>query len=56
MLSKEQLAKVCSGWKCDPWELLEPLRKVRVANGGPGYDLELIESLRTLNFEFREQQ
>lgn len=52
-LSKEQLEKVCSGWNCDPWELLEPLREVRVVNGGKGYDLELIENLRTLNFELQ---
>ena len=52
-LPKEKLEKVCSGWNCDPWELLEPIRKVRVMNGGPGYDLELVENLRTLNFELQ---
>ena len=52
-LPRERLEKVCSGWRCDPWDFLEPLRNVRVANGGPGYDLELIENLRTLNFELQ---
>lgn len=50
-LPREKLEMVCSGWRCDPWEFLEPVRDVRAANGGPGYDLELIENLRTLNFE-----
>lgn len=50
-LPREKLEMVCSGWRCDPWEFLEPVRNVRAANGGPGYDLELIENLRTLNFE-----
>jgi hypothetical protein len=50
-LSKEQLEMVCSGWNCSPWEFLEPLRRVRPSNGGQGYDVELVEDLRTLNFE-----
>jgi hypothetical protein len=50
-LDREQLKKVCSGWRCDPWEFLEPLRNVRPSNGGPGYDEELVMELRTLNFD-----
>lgn len=50
-LDREQLKTVCSGWRCDPWEFLEPLRNVRPSNGGPGYDEELVMQLRTLNFE-----
>lgn len=50
-LDREQLKAVCSGWRCDPWELLEPLRAVRPCNGGPGYDQDLVMNLRTLNFE-----
>ena len=50
-LTREQLKQVCSGWRCDPWDFLEPLRNVRPCNGGPGYDEELVMHLRTLNFE-----
>lgn len=50
-LDREQLKTVCSGWRCDPWEFLEPLRNVRPSNGGPGYEEELVMQLRTLNFE-----
>lgn len=50
-LGKDQLAEVCSGWRCDPWEILEPVRRVRPCNGGPGYDMELALQLRMLNFE-----
>lgn len=50
-LNREQLKKVCSGWRCDPWEFLEPLRNVRPSNGGSGYDEDLVMQLRTLNFE-----
>lgn len=50
-LEREQLAEVCQGWRCDMWDVLEPLRAVRPVNGGPGYDHELVLQLRTLNFE-----
>lgn len=50
-LGKDQLSHVCGSWRCNMWELLEPLRAVRPINGGPGYDKELIMQLRTLNFE-----
>lgn len=51
VLSREQLQEVCSSWRCDMWDLLEPLRAVRPINGGPGFDEELVLELRTLNFE-----
>jgi len=50
-LGKDQLAEVCSGWRCDPWDILEPVRRVRPCNGGPGYDMDLALQLRMLNFE-----
>ena len=43
--------QVCGSWRCDMWDLLAPLRAVRPANGGPGFDEELVLELRTLNFE-----
>lgn len=50
-LDKDQLAEVCGGWQCDPWEILEPVRNVRPCNGGIGYDNELVMQLRMLNFD-----
>ena len=50
-LDRDQLAEVCSGWRCDPWEFLEPVRNIRPSQGGPGYDKELVLQLRMLNFE-----
>lgn len=43
--------QVCSGWKCDMWEVLRPLRDVRLRFGGPGYDESLAWELRQLYFE-----
>ncbi len=51
-LPREQLAKVCSGLKCDMYEVLKPFRELRAVNGGAVYTQEIIETLRALNFEF----
>lgn len=51
VLERDQLAEVCSGWRCDLWDVLAPLRAVRPVNGGPGYDEDLVLALRSLNFE-----
>ena len=50
-LDRELLSKVVTGVGGEFWELLEPLRLVRPINGGPGYDLDLLQELRGLNFE-----
>lgn len=52
-LNEDQLAEVCGGWRCDMWEVLQPLRSVRPVNGGKGYDQELVVQLRMLNFELQ---
>lgn len=43
--------QVCSGWDCDMWAVLRPLRDVRPANGGPGVDEDLVLELRQLYFD-----
>jgi hypothetical protein len=51
VLDRDQLGEVCSGWGCDFYDVLAPLRAVRPVNCGPGYDEELVLALRTLQFE-----
>jgi hypothetical protein len=50
-LGRDQLEEVCQGWRCDFWEVLEPLRNIRPVNGGVGYDEEIVMQLRQLNYE-----
>lgn len=45
------MLQVCSGWGCDAWELLAPLRAVRPLNGGNGFDEEVAIDLRQLLLE-----
>ena len=54
--SRQQFDAVASGWRCDFWEAVEPVRSVRAANGGKGFfdEEELIEKLRGLNYIFEE--
>lgn len=54
--SRAQFDAVVSGWRCDFWEAVGPVRGVRAANGGKGFfdERELVEKLRTLNFIFEE--
>ncbi|CAL8462413.1 g1946 [Coccomyxa elongata] len=52
-LTNEQLAQVCSGWRCDMEEVLAPVRNARPLNGGSGCDVDLILELRTLHFELQ---
>ena len=42
---------MCSGWNCNMWDILAPLRAVRPSNGGCGFDEVLAYELRTLNFD-----
>ncbi|GMH43564.1 hypothetical protein BSKO_11486 [Bryopsis sp. KO-2023] len=51
VMDKESLSKVCCGWQCDMWDILEGYRKVRPINGGTGVDLELIVQQRALDPE-----
>lgn len=53
-LPRELLDRVCSCWPgCEAgesmWEVLEPLRRVRPVNGGPGWDEEAVMGLRALD-------
>ena len=50
--SRSQFDAVVSGWQCDFWEAVEPVRSVRAANGGKGFldEGELIAELRGLNY------
>jgi hypothetical protein len=50
-LERDLLEQVVSGCGCDFYDILEPLRKVRPVNGGPGWSEELVHELRTLNFQ-----
>lgn len=43
--------QVCSGWDCDVWSLLAPIRALRPVNGGQGYDEDLAIELRQLMLE-----
>lgn len=52
-LPKDLLQKIVDGYECDYWEQLQPLRQVRLMNGGPGYSPEIGMALRALNFEFQ---
>lgn len=54
-LSREELEAVCQGWRCDMYDLLEEVRKVRPVNGGKGWSEELVMKLRMLNFEMAVQ-
>ncbi|KAL0053886.1 hypothetical protein WJX82_000636 [Trebouxia sp. C0006] len=51
MLPPEHLHKACSGWNCDMWDVLKPVRDVRPRYGGPGLDEELLWELRQLYFD-----
>lgn len=51
VLKRELLEQVVSGVDCNFWDVLEPLRKVRPVNGGPGWDADLVLELRGLNFQ-----
>ncbi len=51
VLPKELLAEACQGRGCDMWEVLEPLRRLRPVNGGPGYDSDEMMKLRTLHYQ-----
>lgn len=50
-LPRQYLDKACSGWKCEMWDELKPLREVRPAFGGPGLDQQLVLDLRQLYFD-----
>jgi hypothetical protein len=45
-LSPAELAAVASGWRCEFWDVLAPVRAARV----DGPDEAVITGLRTLNF------
>ncbi|DBA73904.1 TPA: hypothetical protein ACH3X2_009555 [Trebouxia sp. C0005] len=51
MLPQDHLHKVCSGWNCDMWDVLKPVRDVRLRYGGPGFNEELLWELRQLYFD-----
>ena len=51
VLDRDLLARVVSGCECDMWQVLEPLRRVRPSNGGTGWDPDLVQELRGLNFQ-----
>jgi hypothetical protein len=51
-LPEPLLQQVCSAVKgCTLQELLQPLRAIRPVNGGPGWDMDVVMQLRTLNFD-----
>lgn len=50
-LPQELLSQVCSGYKCNMYEVLEPYRRLRASRGGPIYSDEFIEQIRELNFD-----
>lgn len=50
-MDRAMLERIASGYECDFWQVLEPVRRVRPSNGGPGWTAELVEELRGLNFE-----
>ncbi len=45
------LWQVCLGWNCDMWDVLKPVRDVRLRYGGPGFNEELLWELRQLYFD-----
>lgn len=45
-LGREELRRVCGGWRCDMWEALGAVRAVRPVEGGVGYAPELTLALR----------
>ena len=53
--SREEFDAVVSGWRCDFWEEVKPVREVRAANGGRGFDEELVMALRGLNYIFESR-
>ena len=55
--SRQQFDAVVSGWRCDFWEEVAPVRNVRAANGGRGFfgDDEIL-ALRGLNYIFEESK
>ena len=50
-LDAAQLAEVCSGWRRPMGEALEPLRAARPLHGGAGFDEQVVQELRMLNYE-----
>ena len=42
--------QVCCGWRCDMFEVLEPVRGARPVNGGCGCDAGVLAELRALNW------
>ncbi|KAK9845208.1 hypothetical protein WJX81_000042 [Elliptochloris bilobata] len=49
-LTREQLALVCCGWRCNFYDVLAPVRAARPAHGGSGCDTSLLAELRGLNW------
>ena len=54
VLPLSELEAVCSGWSCDMWDVLAPLREVRPVNGGSGCEVELALDLRMLHLDITE--
>eukprot|EP00882_Tetradesmus_deserticola_P031870 GHRQ01036048.1.p1 GENE.GHRQ01036048.1~~GHRQ01036048.1.p1 ORF type:complete len:147 (+),score=78.92 GHRQ01036048.1:141-581(+) len=51
-LPEPLLQQVCGSVRaCTLQELLQPLRAIRPVNGGPGWDMDVVMQLRTLNFD-----
>jgi hypothetical protein len=50
-LKQPLLDRVASGYQCNMWEVLEPVRALRPVNGGPCWSLKAVVALRQLNFE-----
>lgn len=50
-LPRDLLARVCSGYQCDPYEAFAPFRAVRLSQGGPGWSEDVGMALRGLNFD-----
>lgn len=51
VLSREQLQTVCSGWNCDMYDILQPVRATRPSiSGGSGADEDVVwDHVRDLN-------
>ena len=56
--SREQFDAVVSGWRCDFWQVVEPVRSVRASRGGKGFfdEEEIISELRGLNLFFEAKR
>jgi len=48
-LTRDELAAVASGWRCDYFDVLAPIRAARPVNGGAP-DGDTLATLRVLNF------